>query len=258
MIEIRADAVEDSFGETIAGRGYDYYRRGRVIQVLKLGNTLIGTVGGSAPEPYSVEVDLSAMVSSCTCPYSRMCKHGAAVLYHLADNGEVIDGSAFMAGLRKKSKEELCKLLENLVLSNPFLIKEISLQKGGGKDVRYLVAEFGSRVALNRRFAAQQQEIKRLERAVTRNILGLPPGDEKAELIILFLEEVKGYFNDVDDSNGYLGDLVYGCVETLADDLNAVDEEKRERIIARLKRLEKEDEYGYFDDVSYALEGGDE
>ena len=58
-------------------------------------------------EPYSVEVDLESLKSSCTCPFSRMCKRGAAALYHAAKGGEVIDGSAVFDGLRKLSRGEL-------------------------------------------------------------------------------------------------------------------------------------------------------
>ncbi|MCK5560152.1 MAG: SWIM zinc finger family protein, partial [Thermoplasmata archaeon] len=178
--------IEKTFGETISDRGYDYYHGGHVVQVLKLGNTLTGTVGGNAPEPYTVEVDLSKLKSSCTCPYSHMCKHGAAVLYHLADNSEVIDGDIFIADLKKMPKKDIMKLIESLIVSNPFLIPEISFQKEGGTNVKYLVEEFGRRTGADRGFLAQQQELKRLERVITQNILSLPPGDEKAELIMEF------------------------------------------------------------------------
>lgn len=54
-----------------------------------------------------MEVDLESLKSSCTCPFSRMCKRGAAALYHAAKGGEVIDGSAVFDGLRKLSRGEL-------------------------------------------------------------------------------------------------------------------------------------------------------
>jgi uncharacterized Zn finger protein len=257
MKTINASVIEDAFGDTIAGRGHDYYRKGRVIHVMKMRNTIYAEVGGSTPEPYSVEVDLETLESICTCPYSDMCKHGAAALYHVANDGEVADGAAIIGDLRKQSKGELIKLLENLVLSNPSLISELTFQKGGAKDVNHMVVEFGRRVSSTYNFAAQQQEIHRLDRVITKNVLGLPAGEEKAGLIIRFLEEIKEYFNEVDDSNGTLAGLTDECIETLAEELDSLREEKRADIVKRLKKLEEDDEYGYFDYVADVLEGGE-
>jgi uncharacterized Zn finger protein len=108
---------------------------------MKMKNTLYAEVGGSAPEPYSVEVDLETLESDCTCPYSDMCKHGAAALYHAANDGEVTDGTTIIDGLKKQPKEVLIKLLENLILSNPSLMSEVTFQEGGAKDVRHMVGE---------------------------------------------------------------------------------------------------------------------
>lgn len=254
MTELDRSKIEEAFGETIAGRGHDYYRRGHVIRVMKIRDKIHAEVCGRAPEVYSVNADLKDLKSSCSCPYSGMCKHGAAALYYFVNDGEVTDGDAIIEDLRKKSKEELVKLLENLILSNPSLISEVTFQKGGSKDIKHLVDDFGWRVSSNfTNYAAQQQDIHRLEKAVTRYILSLPSGEEKAGLVIQFLEEVKEYFNDVDDSDAALGFVIMECIESLAEELDLLSEEKKSDIVKRLEKLEEEDDYGYFDNLTDAL-----
>lgn len=255
-------AIEGAFGGTIAGRGLDYYQRGKVIDAMKMDGTLYAEVEGSAFHPYSVRVDLKTMISKCSCPYSSMCKHGGAALYFLLNGDEVMDGNSVLGGLRKEKKEELVKLIERLIQLDPSLIRAIAAHKDeknggntGGKDIKRIIDEFGWSVSSNfTNFAAQQNDIDRLDEAITESVLGLPPGNKKAELIVLFLESITEHFNDVDDSNGSLGELTDECIETLAKELGGLDSDTRADITRRLKKLE-EDEYGYFDSITDVLEG---
>ena len=245
------EQVERAFGTVIAGRGYDYYRRDRVLQVLKSGNTLLGTVSGTAPEPYTVEVDLSSLQSRCTCPYALGCKHGAAVLYHVLNGEEVVDVEAILEELERMPKEELLGLVRNLLLENPFIAGELTTL--GKRNPKNIASEFGRRLLMCRNFLQQQEEIRKLERAVRRHLLSLPAGREKALLLVQFLEEMENHLGYVDDSNGFLAELIYDCLEAITGKIDGLDTDTRRDVAARLRRLEERDEYGYFEDVSHLL-----
>lgn len=74
--------------------GRDYWRRGRVarIEVLRGGDGVLAEVGGSMRAPYRVELDFDGAVvdAFCTCPVGTGCKHAAAVLFALRDDGHVL------------------------------------------------------------------------------------------------------------------------------------------------------------------------
>lgn len=82
-------------GSKIAGRGRNYQREGRVVDLAVTDtDSLIATVFGS--EQYEVQVRMDGegiLDSHCTCPYGFDCKHGVAtVLEYLAriDQGKQI------------------------------------------------------------------------------------------------------------------------------------------------------------------------
>lgn len=62
-------------------RGWDYYRRDKVLSVQVMnGSAIYGTVRGSAI--YAVTLDGDEFsYSTCTCPYNGYCKHMAAVFF---------------------------------------------------------------------------------------------------------------------------------------------------------------------------------
>lgn len=84
---------EDLFDAKILKRGYDYYLEDSVHEVTKEGNRYEGVVFGT--EIYDVQVELESNGNvksvSCDCPYAEEdnCKHMAALLYYLANGGQV-------------------------------------------------------------------------------------------------------------------------------------------------------------------------
>lgn len=72
------------FDLEILRRGYDYYKKGNVLEITKSGNEYFGKVNGS--EVYNVTIlNEDVIKMSCSCPYAEEhnCKHMAAVLYCL-------------------------------------------------------------------------------------------------------------------------------------------------------------------------------
>ncbi len=72
-------------------KGRSYYRHGRVLWVIKSGETIFGKVLGTYP--YYVEINTSTGENTCTCPLGGDCKHVAAVsiAYESGDFVEIED-----------------------------------------------------------------------------------------------------------------------------------------------------------------------
>ena len=72
----------------ILRRGYDYYKKGKVKEILKLKDGVLAQVSGS--ESYSVTIafhnDKYEMKCNCLYAEGNHCKHMAAVLYCLKNN----------------------------------------------------------------------------------------------------------------------------------------------------------------------------
>lgn len=88
--DIRAQAGGQSFE-----RGYDYYRRGAVSNLIQRGGRLTASVEGSEYEPYQVQVtptNSGLAEAEYSCPYDRggFCKHiVATLLFYVHNQSEV-------------------------------------------------------------------------------------------------------------------------------------------------------------------------
>lgn len=84
---------EELFEEKILERGYNYYLEDSVHEVTKNGNYYEGLVYGT--EIYEVQVKINSNGNvedmDCDCPYAEEnnCKHMAALLYYLENEGQV-------------------------------------------------------------------------------------------------------------------------------------------------------------------------
>ena len=81
--------IDKYFSLEILRRGYDYYKKRKVKEIIKLKDGYIGRVNGT--DEYRVTIILnkkSICNIKCTCPYAEEnnCKHMAAVLYCLKNN----------------------------------------------------------------------------------------------------------------------------------------------------------------------------
>ncbi|MCD6372841.1 MAG: SWIM zinc finger family protein [Thermococcus sp.] len=66
------------FEESTVKKGERYYRKGKVLWVVKSGGKLFSKVLGTYP--YYVEIDLETGKNICTCPLGGNCKHVAATV----------------------------------------------------------------------------------------------------------------------------------------------------------------------------------
>ena len=84
---------EDLFEEKILKRGYNYYIEDAVHDVTKDGKLYVGLVYGTEIYEVRVEIDISGNVENmdCDCPYAyeNNCKHMAALLYYIENDGYI-------------------------------------------------------------------------------------------------------------------------------------------------------------------------
>ncbi len=70
----------EALPEDLLAKGEAYVRKGRVLDLVRLGEVLQARVQGTAPHPYRVRLE-PGLTGTCTCPYPGWpCKHAAAAL----------------------------------------------------------------------------------------------------------------------------------------------------------------------------------
>ena len=135
---------EQQIDETILKRGLSYFKKGCVEEVDALGHgDYEATVEGT--DTYTVRLHLdgdNVTELSCTCPYDKgpVCKHMAAVLFHLQKEKLGIENLPEQGTRRKPKKESDTQLMTKLVeqLSREDLqafVRQICVQF---KDIRQL------------------------------------------------------------------------------------------------------------------------
>ena len=107
--------------EKIAGsaemyaKGADYFKSGRVKNILQVGDMVKAEVTGTMPQPYKVKVifDGENIRYFCSCPYGGACKHIIAVLLALENSEDGLDEKFidWKEKLSLLSKEELIEIL---------------------------------------------------------------------------------------------------------------------------------------------------
>lgn len=126
---IRARASGTSFE-----RGYDYYRDGAVLEIVRRGSRLLAEVEGSDYDPYRVSITLSEygiIDADCTCPYDwgGNCKHIVAVLLaYMYSSEEIEERPTIEAMLNDLDQDQLRKLVLELVEYQPGLADVIQNQ----------------------------------------------------------------------------------------------------------------------------------
>lgn len=104
----------------IVERGYDYYKRGRVAKVEKVGEGEFSAVafGNDDYEVYVKTNGESIVEYECNCPYDwgNTCKHVVAVLYKIRyGNFTSNSGERFQTILKELSAKGLRNFVSNLL-----------------------------------------------------------------------------------------------------------------------------------------------
>ncbi|WP_175060123.1 SWIM zinc finger domain-containing protein [Thermococcus sp. 2319x1] len=183
---MRVEELRRVFGSRVFERGERYYREGRVIGVVKIGDKLYAKVKGS--KTYAVEFDLKKNVSYCTCPYGMNCKHGVSAFFAYS-NGEFFDGDAFLRSLEDRSKSEILETLREILEDNPDILLGIT------EDVSsYFKGHISYESAL------------RINRILKRKKIPKEKAWELVKYICKHYYDFEGFYDDYRDL--YYGDLV--------------------------------------------------
>lgn len=260
-MKISLDTFEQKINETILTRGFQYFKRGRVVDVVELErNEYEAIVKGT--ENYTVNLTVKeGMVDDyvCTCPYDMgpVCKHVVAVLFYLQqDELEVMDipvtktkASASAKQPKKKSivqqidelldvipESELKEFIRDTCKTNKefrsrLLVKYACLvsplSKEGYVDQIINFAEVHS----DRYGMIDYSHSKHFSQAVLE-ILEQAQGainedDPKRALPIVFaaIETLPAILSYADDSNGYIGGCIYEAFELLEKIIEIVKDE---------------------------------
>ncbi|WP_028112904.1 SWIM zinc finger family protein [Ferrimonas kyonanensis] len=111
--------LEQLAGHRSAVRGQNYFNEGRVTQVTRVGDQVVGVVEGR--ERYSVTLSLEKGVidGECSCPaseHSEFCKHCVAVALALSAQQQA--PSWLVAHLKRLKKEQLIEALINEIAAD--------------------------------------------------------------------------------------------------------------------------------------------
>ncbi|ALM74889.1 SWIM zinc finger family protein [Thermococcus barophilus] len=101
-------------------KGEQYFKKGKVLWVLKYKNKLYGKILGTYP--YYVEVDIKSGENRCTCPIGKDCKHVFAVL-EAFENGRYFETSSHLVELSPQA------VVDEIIFENPEIGKSIVLKE---------------------------------------------------------------------------------------------------------------------------------
>ncbi|MHC1611597.1 MAG: SWIM zinc finger family protein [Candidatus Methanospirareceae archaeon] len=252
MRDITRDEIRRAFGEKTFARGLEYFENGYVETGVKRGNKLIGTVLGSAPNPYKVRVEIADEIhSECTCPVGEMCKHGVAlILQWMKERGSFLDADHLLASLARRDKKELIKIISTIIEEEPVLASKLALSgevsekrvniEAISRRISHILGGFLDYYAVPG-VVSELEEVKRM-------------GDRLAEAgsykeavdvyLLLIKSGVDAFENGVDDSDGILGDFVMECVEDFKMNVEKLGEEQKRALIYEIMEIIEVEDYG--------------
>jgi len=276
-------------------RGQDYCQRGAVVSLVERGNVLQAEVEGSQYEPYQVRVtfDAGGLTSAiCTCPYEGggWCKHVVAALLTCLDEPEAVEArpplEEMLAGLER---DQLQALLLDLAERVPELVDGVEDALARLQVTPAAPTEAPAAAPPARRTPVDPQPFRRQVSGILHSldrmraseaywqvgsVVGdvrqlleqargfVEGGDGRNALLILEAitdEYVEGWTN-VDDSDGYAGDLFEDLGAVWAEALLTADLTPAERRAWAQKLARWQGEIGAYgiDDVFDAAQGAAE
>jgi len=136
-------------------KGKQYFKKGKVLWVLKYGDRLYGKVLGGYP--YYVEVSIKGGKNRCTCPIGKDCKHVSAVLEALK-SGEYHETLNPLVELSPQAVVDEI-IFGNLEIGKPIILKEliyyVNHDESGSEAARLFRKAFA---LLKREFSAEFYE----------------------------------------------------------------------------------------------------
>jgi hypothetical protein len=241
---------EKHINVSVLDRGRSYYDSGNVRSVKKVNGEWISSVEGNRDYNVTVRVSDNGTITDtkCNCPYDigPYCKHQVAVFYTMRDflnlpsfSKEVDEGTEDLKDiLNKLDKETLVSIImEHSGVNRHFRDKifmghsEKADITGYARDIILSAIDEVSRhgyIRYNDTMYAVRGAATVLETADKK----IESGDIRAavSLCMVISEEMMDLIGYCDDSNGYVGGMVYNAVEKIREALSKPDAEKCEGI----------------------------
>jgi tetratricopeptide (TPR) repeat protein len=252
MRDITEDEIRSQFSEKTFYRGQAYFEDGHVATGAKKGDTLIGYVQGTLDYPYKVEATITDTIfCTCSCPVGINCKHGVALLLQWVNNRDLfVDCDRFLASLRKKSKEELIKIIQAVIEDDPVLAsrlafsEEVAHGKAPLETIIKRLSQMGRRFIDYYEVSGVAEELEDMKEV--GNIFAEEGQFEDAVEVYLLLIEggIDIFENGVDDSDGELGEAIIGCVEDFVRAATNLGEDQKRGLIYRILNIMEVEDYG--------------
>ncbi len=257
---VRAGAGEGNFQH-----GLELYRGDAVFDTTMRGETLTGKCEGTNEPFYEVSVELDGggvRKTSCECRYklAGYCKHAVALLLsYVHKPGQFVARKELAELLAGLNREQMLALLVKLAEETPelrdWLEAEIALPVAAAKE----------KAKAPKRKKVDVQVYRRQTRSILHSLDhmraseaywhvgdlagGLRGVQDKAmtfldagdaepalEILLALLDESQDSFEDIDDSDGELGDFLNGVGEKLAEVILSLDldEDRRKDLLSDL------------------------
>lgn len=232
---------ESEIAEDLLQKGFDYYSNGQVSELVKISAAhWIAKVEGT--EIYEVEVQLHKLTIrdwQCNCPYDYgpICKHVVALFYALAkekDQDQARDSSKPRKAIKdnvaevfkKATKEDLQNFIteqfeSERTLKNAFLafFAEL-LDEDPDKKYRSIIKNL-HKAATDRHGYVNYYSATKLARPLhdlaekAEYFLAQKNLTEALAICQALVEMISDFLYDIDDSDGYLGEVVDSAFDTL-------------------------------------------
>ncbi|MDK2790057.1 MAG: hypothetical protein PWP15_564 [Methanothermococcus sp.] len=182
------------YDKKIVERGKEYYSKNLVKFCVEYNKKLYGKVVGG--EEYDTVLNLEDSSGFCSCPYKYNCKHAYALLESFK-NKNYVNGNKIFEDLKNKDKDEILKILENLVLKynlwEEFISKEDNLLNDAVNLLKLTQIEkkniFTFMSFLRNRFLSNSKENELVE-LIPQVIHYLKDSKHLEEILFLIVEEV--------------------------------------------------------------------
>ncbi|MDR1538244.1 MAG: hypothetical protein LBU32_09670 [Clostridiales bacterium] len=220
---------EDYVDDVILERGWDYFKKGRVLSIENIDGEWVAEISGKGGD-YSVSVTVSASgdieSSCCDCPYDwgGHCKHEVAVFYSLREENlfATQKGSDLEEGLSKLDKSELLQILiQKASVDRKFkshlkkyLETHIDLVKTERNNLRRTISMYAEKGF--QCYEDMEEAVKGADKALEDL---RAKGYSRQRLIQIYIgsvEELMDMMGLIDDSTGYISGVAEKAIESLS------------------------------------------
>ncbi len=252
MTKLTENVIRDIFSNTTFSKGLDYYNNGRVLNTVKIENTIYAQVLGSSAEPYDVRAFINEEISTrCTCPVGFMCKHGVALLLKwVHEPSSFIDADRFLVSLERISKSEIISIIDKILKQNPSLINEFLIEKEEKPEINIdaITEKIGWIVHGELDYYHIHDAIQNLEeiKSIAERLKEKGSYKNAAEIYLALVKGgITAYEEGADDSDGDLGDFVYQCITGFNECAGQIDDiPYKNKLLERILGIVEEEDYG--------------